>query len=321
MDPRKLKLMLLPYSGFMAPSEDDGDDLGGDVLDLEKDEPKDEPEDRGDSLNTDEPKEEVKPEPKAEEKKAEPETPEPKQSAHIPKSRFDEVIAERNAERERSAELERRIQALEASSKPREAEAPKVEAKDVDALELEYANLMLEGDVEKAVKLRGQINAEIRRQAEEAADQRAAQREAAQTQKAITNELQATANQIEKDYPYLSTEDGEMVVPQITALRDAYIAKGMKPAEALRKAADFIAPRFDPEPKQESKDDEKPEPKQDTRAAAAIARGIKDSAAQPPQMSGVGNRSMDTVKRDVTRMSEDEFDSLPESEKRKMRGD
>jgi hypothetical protein len=318
MDIRKLKLMLLPYSGFMAPSDDDGDDLGGDVLDLEKDEPKDEPEDRGDSLAADEPKEEAKPEPKAEEKKAEPEAHENKQPAHIPKSRFDEVIAERNAERERSAELERRLQALEAAGKPKEAEAPKVEAKDVDALELEYANLMLEGDVEKAVKLRGQINAEIRRQAEDAADQRASAREAAQTQKAITNELQATANQIEQDYPYLSTPDGELVVPQITALRDTYIAKGMKPAEALRKAADFIAPRFDPEPKQ---DDEKPEPKKDARAAAAIARGIKDSAAQPPQMSGVGNRSMDTVKRDVNRMSEEEFDALPESEKRKMRGD
>ena len=321
MDIRKMKLMLLPYSGYHKPSEDDGDDLGGDVLDLEKDEAKDEPEDRGDSLHTDEPEEEAKPEPKAEEKKAEPEAPEPKQSGHIPKSRFDEVIAERNAERERSAELERRIQALEASNKPKEAEAPKVEVKDVDALELEYANLMLEGEVEKAVKLRGQINAEIRRQAEDAADQRAAQREAAQTQKAITNELQATANQIEKDYPYLSTEEGEMVVPQITALRDAYIAKGMKPAEALRKAADFIAPRFDPDPKQDDKDEEKPEAKKDTRAAAAIARGIKDSAAQPPQMSGVGNRSMDTVKRDVNGMSEEEFDALPESEKRKMRGD
>jgi hypothetical protein len=320
MDLRKMKLMLLPYSGYHKPADDDGSDLGGEVLDLESEEAKDEAEDRGDSLHTDDPKEEAKPEPKAEEKKAEPEAPEPKQSGHIPKSRFDEVIAERNAERERSAELERRIQALEASNKPKE-EAPKVEVKDVDALELEYANLMLEGDVGAAVKLRGQINAEIRRQAEEAADQRASAREAAQTQKAITNELQATANQIEKDYPYLSTEDGEMVVPQITALRDAYIAKGMKPAEALRKAADFIAPRFDPEPKQDSKVEDKPEPKQDTRTAAAIARGIKDSAAQPPQMSGVGNRSMDTVKRDVNRMSEEEFDALPESEKRKMRGD
>lgn len=321
MDPRKLKLMLLPYSGYMNKA-DEGDDLGGDVLDLDAPTDKEEAEDRGDSLSDDEPKAE---EPKADDKKPEPEKAEeaePKDKPHgnIPKSRFDEVIAERNAERERSAELERRLLALENAAKPKEAAAPKEEAKDVDALELEYANLMLEGEVEKAVKLRGQINAAIREQAETAAEQRLEARETARNQKAIAAELATMSAQVVKDYPYLDTEDGAMVVPQIIALRDAYVAKGETPGAALRKAADFIAPKFDPNP-QGKADEDKPEPKQDTRTAAAIARGLKDSAAQPPQMAGVGNRAMETVKRDVTRMNEEEFDALPEAEKRKMRGD
>lgn len=320
MDPRKLKLMLLPYQGYMNEA-DDGDDLGGEVLDLEKPDEKAEPEDRGDNLEADKAKEE---EPKPEDKKPEPEKaeeadPKDKQPGHIPKSRFDEVIAERNAEREANAELKRRLEALEAAAKTKEPEPKKEEAKSIDALELEYANLMLEGDIEKAVKLRSQINASIREQAEAAAEQKISAREAERSQKAIANELAAMSAQVVKDYPYLDTEDGALVIPQITALRDAYVAKGESPAAALRKAADFIAPKFDPNP--QGKDDPKAELKTDPRTAQAIARGIKDSAAQPPQMSGVGNRAMETVKRDVTRMSEEEFEALPESEKRKMRGD
>lgn len=301
---------------------DEGDDLGGDVLDLDSPDEKTDAEDRGDDFSI-----ETKTEPEAakpEEKKpdvADPVEAEEKKPASIPKPRFDEVIAERNAEREKNAELERRLLALEAASKPNAEEAPKVESKDVDALETEYANLMLEGDIEKAVKLRSQINATIREQAEAAAEQRLEARENARTQKAITAELTTVAEQITKDYPYLDTEDGAMVVPQIIALRDAYVAKGETPGAALRKAADFIAPKFDPNPADKADDEPKPEPKQDTRTASAIARGIKDSAAQPPQMSGVGNRAMETIKRDVSRMSEDEFEALPESEKRKMRGD
>lgn len=320
MDPRKLKLMLLPYQGYMNEA-DDGDDLGGEVLDLEKPDEKTDPEDRGDNLEVDKAKED---EPKPEDKKPEPEKaeeadPKDKQPGHIPKSRFDEVIAERNAEREANAELKRRLEAYEAATKTKEPEPKKEEAKSIDALELEYANLMMEGDVEKAVKLRGQINAAIREQAEAAAEQKISAREDERSQKAIANELAAMSAQVVKDYPYLDTEEGALVIPQITALRDAYVAKGESPANALRKAADFIAPKFDPNP--QDKDEPKPETKQDGRPAAAIARGIKDSAAQPPQMSGVGNRAMETVKRDVTRMSEEEFEALPESEKRKMRGD
>ena len=305
MDPRKLKLMLLPYQGYMNEA-DEGSDLGGEVLELDKDE-KDDAEDRGDNLDH----EKKEPEPEAKDK----------QHGNIPKSRFDEVIAERNAECEQNAELKRRLQALEAASNTKEPEAKKEEAKDVDALELECANLMLEGDVEKAVKLRTQINAAIREQAEAAAEQRLEAREVARTQKAQAAEMATVAAQITKDYPYLDTEDGAMVIPQITALRDAYVAKGESPAAALRKAADFIAPKFDPNPQDKADDEDKPEPKTDTRTARAIERGLKDSAAQPPQMSGVGNRAMETVKRDVTRMSEEEFEALPESEKRKMRGD
>lgn len=320
MDPRKLKLMLLPYRGYMNEA-DDGDDLGGEVLDLEKPDEKAEPEDRGDNLEADKAKED---EPKPEDKKPEPEKaeeadPKEKQPGHIPKSRFDEVIAERNAEREANAELKRRLEALEAAAKTKEPEPKKEEVKSIDALELEYANLMMEGDIEKAVNLRGQINAAIREQAEAAAEQKISAREAERSQKAIANELAAMSAQVVKDYPYLDTEEGALVIPQITALRDAYVAKGESPAAALRKAADFIAPKFDPSP--QDKDEPKAEPKTDPRTAQAIARGIKDSAAQPPQMSGVGNRAMETVKRDVTRMSEEEFEALPESEKRKMRGD
>ena len=311
MDPRKLKLALMPYQGYRNEA-DEGNDLGGGaVLDEDGEEP------IGDAhKRIDEP---VQNESQAPERPEEPtHEPEEKKVASIPKSRFDEVIAERNAEREANAELKRRLEALEAATKTKEPDPKKEEAKSIDALELEYANFMMEGDIEKAVKLRGQINAAIREQAEAAAEQKISAREAERSQKAIANELAAMSAQVVKDYPYLDTEEGALVIPQITALRDAYVAKGESPANALRKAADFIAPKFDPNP--QDKDEPKPEAKQDGRTAAAIARGIKDSAAQPPQMSGVGNRAMETVKRDVTRMSEEEYDALPDAERKRLMG-
>lgn len=328
MDPRKLKLMLLSFQGYRNKA-DEGDDLEGDTTT----EDKPDEEDRGDDFSPDmdvpEAKEPAKKEePKAEEEQSEEEEkPESKGSAHIPKARFDEVLTQRNAERERAAaqearaaELERQLAAFQQqTTKPPES---KPEPVDINKLETEYANLMMAGDVADAVKLRGQINEAIRIEAEAAAERRMEAREQAREHKAMASELQRESAAILEAYAYLDTPDGEVALDLIVAQRDRYMAQGIPAAQALRKAADLIAPKFAPD------DGEKPEPKadttelkEDTRKKAAIQRGIKDSELQPPNMTGVGNRAMETINRDVSKMSEEEFEALPESVKAKMRGD
>jgi len=309
MDPRKLKLMLLPFQGYRAPHED-GEDLDGDTAidDGRDDDPVELESEDEDKDDEDAPAEE---EVKAEEEKAEEEKAEVK-PAHIPKSRFDEVLAQRNTERERAADLERQLAELRGAKTEAKPEAKTEQAPDISAMERQYVKLLMEGDEDQAIELRAKINATLLNQAEERVESR-------QTQRQIANDLQRESDAVIKDYPYLDTADGEDALGLIVAKRDAYIASGLKPAEALRKAADLIAPRFAP-----ADGDEKPAPKveqtKDERTKEAIRRGMKDSASQPPSLAGVSNRSMDSVKRDVSKMTEEEFDALPPEEIKRLKG-
>jgi ElaB/YqjD/DUF883 family membrane-anchored ribosome-binding protein len=305
MDPRKLKLMLLPFQGYHAPHED-GEDLGGDtaVDDGRDDDPVELESDDEDKADNEE-QDDAKTEPEEEKPEAKP--------AHIPKSRFDEVLSQRNTERERAADLERQLAELKSAKTEAKPEAKTEQAPDISTMERQYIKLLMEGSEDEAAELRAKINNTLLSQAEERVESR-------QTQRQVASDLQRESDAVISDYPYLDTADGEDALGLIVAKRDAYIASGMKPAEALRKAADLIAPRFKPD----DGDDEKPAPKadvpEDTRTQEAIKRGMKDSASQPPNMTGVSNRSMDSVKRDVSKMTEEEFDALPPEEVKRLKG-
>lgn len=322
MDPRKLKLMLLPYQGFRNEA-DDGNDLGGDVIDMaaESDD-SGEQEDRGDNFSpTEEAKPEAaKPEVKAEEPAEDEEKPEAKAPANIPKARFDEVLSQRNAERERREALEREIQELRnGTAKPAEAKAGEPAqpdaGSDIKTLEKQYIELLMDGKDDEALDLRIKINQQLIAQAEQQAEQRVTAR---QSQQQMAAELSKASAEVVEAWPYLDSDEGAEALELIIAKRNALIAAGDKPADALRKAANLIAPRFAPESDEHQA---KAEPKKDERLKAAIQRNLKDSELQPPNLTGVGNRAMDTVKKDVTKMTEEEFEALPESVKRQMRGD
>jgi hypothetical protein len=59
----------------------------------------------------------------------------------------------------------------------------------------------------------------------------------------------------------------------------------------------------------------------DTRTANAIARGAADSNSQPPSaQAGIGNRAT-TAKVDVATITDEQFESMTEAEKKRLRGD
>ena len=298
----------------MALQEDD--DTTGDVISvngqatevLDDDKAK-EAEDRGDVIAEAIPEAPANTAPDA--KKEEEHAPEARPQ-HIPKSRFDEV---NNRKNELASELAEAHRVIESLRTPEATVAPAATAFDEDTKEQAYIDAMLDGDADLAKSLRREINANLVSQTVQQVRAETAQEQAAATLK------QASAQAV-ADFPYLDTDEGADALELIVASRDAKIARGMPPAEALRSAVATIAPKFAPE------SDETPrreltlvKPAADTRTATALARGAADSNLQPPTIqAGTGNRA--TAGRvDVAAMSEEQFENLTLAEKKRARGD
>lgn len=247
---------------------------------------------------------------------------------HIPKGRFNEVNTARKNAEARAAELLAENERLRAAAAPTgapapaAAPAPAVPAFDMLAQERAYTEALLDGDTDKALKIRGEINDHILTTAE--------QRASTRIRGELTAEQQATALQEASDaaivaYPYLNTAEGATALRIVVATRDAYIADGMKPHLALNKAVAEVAPKFAPAaaPAAATPSRELPAaaPAADTRSAAAVARGAQDSNLQPPAiLNGIGNRATQG-RIDVTTMTDAQFEALPDAEKKKLRGD
>lgn len=251
----------------------------------------------------------------------------------IPKSRFNEVNERRKAEKLRADELaaeNARLKAAAAAPAPAlaasaHAAAPAAPDFDINGQERAYTEALLEGDTDKALKIRGEINDHILATAEQRASVRV-RGELSLAQQATS--LEEASEQAIAEFPYLNTAEGATALRIIVAARDAYIADGMKPHLALKKAASEVAPRFAPAPAAVAAPGVPPSrelsaaaPAIDTRTADALKRGAADSNLQPPAIvNGIGNRATQG-RIDVTTMTEAQFEALPDAEKKKLRGD
>lgn len=330
MNIKELQRRLSAFHVLRKPADDDGSDLGGEVIDAANpngssdfDAPGAD-EDRGDNFDPTG-KAEAEPEPAPAPAPTTEDEPDEatggKPAAGIPKARFNEVNEARKEAEARAEALQRELDALKMQPSTAPAPTPAAPAApaapefDVDAAEQKYIELLMEGETAEATKLRSQINRHV---AAEAAQQAIAiQREAA-----ARVDIQNVADKAVVDWPYLNTPEGADALDLIKASRDAHIARGMAPAKALQLAVDKIAPRFAPE------DDSPPtlglsgdKPAVDTRTANAIARGTKAAEAQPPVVqAGIGNRAT-ANKVDVANLTDEQFEALSEAEKAKARGD
>lgn len=290
--------------------EDDDTDL---ALDDSQDDDSREGEDRGDNLTPSadevEEKPEVKEEAKAEpaEEKEEVKAEEPKH-AMIPKSRLDEVIAQRNAERERVERLEAELRARDQSRS-----AASLTDEEIQQKNRLFITKLMEGDEEAAASLRLEIDQSLMR--------KAAEEMTARTQYAqAVSSLQEASESVVQEFPFLDTPEGADALELIVIARDAAIAKGKSPALALLEAARKIAPRFSPVENTDRGTTEVT-PKTDSRTQQAIDRGLKDSLRQPAAPQGVGNRAAPVANVRIEDMTEEQFESLTLEQKRKMRGD
>lgn len=354
--PKTLQMLLARY---MNAADGEGNDLpGGNHLDDDEYQPGT-PEDRGDFLEKDEPgaTTSATPAPDAQASGTAAATapaqapadgagqeggtgddgPEGRNSGSVPHSRFNEVN-ERRKEAERLLEQERAENArLRGQQQPStEASAPKdgaASAKpaseaqpfDMDSKEAEYLEALMEGETEKAMQVRREINAALVEQARSNARAELEQAEAQRSHQSAMKALAEEAETVLKSYPYLNTEEGEVASEMIIERRNALAAKGMAPHLALREAAALIAPRFAPAGSASNtpaKDLKAGAPQADSREAAARTRGAQASVAQPPApVAGMGNRATGADTADVALMDDEQFDRLSEAEKRRLRGD
>jgi hypothetical protein len=282
---------------------------------IEDDEPTT-PEDRGDDFAPETPEDEpaaaVAAEVVEEEEAAKP-------NGMIPKARFDEVNNAKKAAELREATLLAEIEALRRGEVKPEAVPAKgavVEAvPEVSALEDQYTDALMDGDRDKARELRMQINAIIRDSAVQEVEHRS-------SQATESNNIAAAAAAVIEQYPEFD-DTGELAnadaINEMVEMRDFYIAaKGMSPAEAITKAAEKVARMYNLGAEAAPADDA---PAVDDRTVVAIKRGAKIAAGQPSTAAvGVGTRQ-DAAKVNIQTMSEEQFEALPEAEKKRMRGD
>ena len=246
------------------------------------------------------PKEEPKEQPK-EELKEEAQD-EKKRDASIPRSRFDEVIKQRDAEK---AERERLLKELEALKAPKEPPPAKV---DVKQLEKDYIAAYEDGDIDKALNIREQINEELVRIAEEKAEKKAAEREENRTKAQIKTAVEKAVKSVYEQYPELegkTAEDSEQVA-DIIDWRDVYIKRGMKADEAILKAAEKIM------------GGKAPDTKKDERQQKMLERNAQAAASQPPKMDGVGERAIpDDLSRAIDG-DQDDWDKLSDKTRKSL---
>jgi hypothetical protein len=272
-------------------------------------------------------KEEVKAEVDAEEaEKAK------RDSQMIPRSRLD---AKNRILRETQAKLqatEERLRAagvdIEKSDSPREEAVAEFDTKIIEA-EKELIQAKKDGDVEAEVKALGKIRSLEREQYKtqlEIASKEATSRAVA------TTEYDDTLSALEELIPSINPDSEDTydqdAVDEMREMVEAFEAKGYASNEALVTAANYIFPEEMGNIKSINEQRDKTEAAK--KAEEARTKAAKEKAAEAiskaaPDTKGVGDAADKAGSKaavpDGEKLSDDEFDKLPESTKARMRGD
>ena len=232
----------------------------------------------------------------------------------VPKARLDEVLAKQKA-------LQKQLDEINAANEKAQ-EAP--ESYDFDAKEVEYQNMVLDGETEKAVALRREIRKAEREQLEYEMRQEMSQ---TVNQDRQMTALQQAANAMEEAYPVFNSNAEEFdqeMTNEVVELRDAFIMKGYEAVDALSKAVKYVVKDHDLDQPQESvpslagkaqKTDEV------AKKRAEVSKKLRAAESQPPELPGESSSSHGEKGIDLATLTEDEFAALPEATLRRLRGD
>lgn len=312
----------------------DKDDEEYEQLDLSFEEKEEEKEEETEEVVAEETETEVEEEPEetvaeeetSEEVEEEPETvaeepePEPEVAAEepkkpmVPKSRLDEVLQKQKA-------LQKQLDDLKANQQPAD-DAP--DEYNFAEKEVEYQNLLLDGEADKAAALRAEIRKAERTQIEYEMSQKMTE---TVSQNQIASSLQQAATALEAEFPVFdqkSDQYDEALTQEVIELRDAFIIKGENAVAALSKAAKFVISEnglVDTAPSLAAESAPKPNVDEVAKKRAQVSKKLKAADSQPPELQGEGTATRGEKALDLSNMTEEEFDALPEATLKRLRGD
>ena len=252
-----------------------------------------------------------------EEEEAEPESiadEKPAKKPMVPKARLDEVLAKQKA-------LQKQLDEINAANEKAE-EAP--ESYDFDAKEVEYQNMVLDGETDKAVALRREIRKAEREQLEYEMRQEMSQ---TVNQDRQMTALQQAANAMEDAYPVFDSNSevfDQDMTNEVVELRDAFIMKGYEAVDALSKAVKYVVKDHDLDQAQESAPSLAGKAQKTDEVAkkrAEVSKKLRAAEAQPPELPGESSSNHGEKGIDLSTLTEDEFAALPEATLKRLRGD
>lgn len=269
---------------------------------------------------------ELKEEIDAEAEEAKDEEPKAKKDSRIPLSRHKEILEK---EREQRASLERQLAQYQNGQQVANVnEEITALENSVLKLEKEYANLLTDGEIDKATAVMQQIRKAERDMAESKSDMKIHAAEIRATERA---RYSTALERVEAAFPTLNPDHDdydEAAMAEVADLKSAYEMKGLTPTAALQKAVKMIVePRTT---RQEVATSSNPRVGEKDIAAErkkdAVEKTVKAVGKTPPSLSRVG---LDGDKlgggansaEAVMKMSQREFAQLSEESLAKMRGD
>jgi hypothetical protein len=232
----------------------------------------------------------------------------------VPKARLDEVLAKQKA-------LQKQLDEINAANE-KSQEAP--ESYDFDAKEVEYQNMVLDGETEKAVALRREIRKAEREQLEYEMRQEMSQTVSQDRQMTA---LQQAANAMEEAYPVFNSNAEEFdqeMTNEVVELRDAFIMKGYEAVDALSKAVKYVVKDHDldkPEESVPSLAGKAQKTDEIAKKRAEVSKKLRAAESQPPELPGESSSTHGEKGIDLSTMTEDEFAALPEATLKRLRGD
>lgn len=327
---------LLAHAGLMAPADDDGSDNGGAVDrgdefdplgaegvddkaddsaadDSAADDDKDaDDDDAADDDKADDKEDDDLPPKKA--KKDDGDDGKARRQIRVPKARLDQEIAARKA-------LEQRLADLTKQSK-KEAEDTTSASLDREIAELEnkYDELLADGETKKANEIMRAIRAKERQAVELRSEQKS---ERARVQAVEQIRLDTLIEKLEADFPALdpdATDYDQEAVDEVMLLRGGFEKQGMTSTDALARAVKYVLGT----PAKKAAADEPKKGLGDGRRQSQTKKNLDAEKRIPGRVDRVGvdsDRRGENRSQDVTNMSEEEFNSLPESTKARLRGD
>ncbi len=247
-----------------------------------------------------------------------------KKSLKIPKSRFDEVIKQREEARDRSAWLEQQLEKLinnQNQVKQTETSKPIKPVYDFEAAEEQYISLIIEGDVTKATKLRNEINNKQQEAFLElinGVETNATNKAKSESSQYIEGErFKIAIESMENKYPYLNFQSdsyNEEAVDTVNTLLAGYVAAGKPKTEALKLAINKVRPLYEKKVVKQSLGEKRKVIAGKKAADASKRQPIKTKTSSNSKVADLG-----TV--DINRISEKDFSKLTAKEKSILRGD